>query len=44
MSFSRQLFIFIMIIFMVLLFSAYDQLMQGNTPHKTDQKNEIPQD
>lgn len=44
MSFSRQLFIFIIIIFTVLLFSAYDQLIQGNTPHKIDQKNEIPQD
>lgn len=29
---------------MVLLFSAYDQLIQGNTPHKADQKYEMPQD
>lgn len=44
MSFSRQLFIFIIIIFTALLFSAYDQLIQGNTSHKTDQKYEMPQD
>lgn len=29
---------------MVLLFSAYDQLRQGNTPHKADQKFEMTQD